>query len=161
MAPWANFFSAAASASAALAGLVFVAVSVNTQRIIKYPHLPARAAATIGALILILVCSMAALAPQPSRALGGEVIVFALLSWLLELWSMRLSFRVPREIPMPRHAALLYAVIGQVQTLPFIAGGILLITGSPRGYAWVAGGSIAVFVFSALSAWVLLIEVLR
>jgi hypothetical protein len=37
-----------AFAPAALAGLVIVAVSVNINSILKYSHLPARAAAAIG-----------------------------------------------------------------------------------------------------------------
>ena len=47
---WTNFFIAAAGASASLAGLVFVALSVNINRILEYPQLPSRAAATIGTL---------------------------------------------------------------------------------------------------------------
>jgi hypothetical protein len=60
-----NFFIAAAGASPALAGLVIVAVSVNINSILKFSHLPARAGAAIGSLILILVASMAALVPPP------------------------------------------------------------------------------------------------
>lgn len=67
---WANFFIAAAGASASLAGLIFVALSVNIDRILKVSHLPARAGATIGNLILILICSVAVLIPQPVLALG-------------------------------------------------------------------------------------------
>jgi hypothetical protein len=74
---WANFFMTAAGASASLAGLVFVALSVNITRILQYPHLPARAGATIASLIQILVCSIAVLIPQPTLALGIEVLVFA------------------------------------------------------------------------------------
>lgn len=38
---WTHFFIAAASASAALAGLVIVAISVNLNRILEFSHLPA------------------------------------------------------------------------------------------------------------------------
>jgi hypothetical protein len=55
-----------------------------------------------------------------------------------------------------------HAVLGQVQVLPFIIGGILLLAGSGRGRYWVAAGSIAIFVFSVMNAWVLLVvEILR
>ena len=102
---WVNFFSTAASASAALAGLVFVAISVNIQSVLKYPHLVARAGATIGALILILVASMAALAPQSERVLGVEIAGFGVLGWILATWSARHAVRArkmsPRLQPRP------------------------------------------------------------
>ena len=84
---WTNFFLAAASASAALAGLVIVAVSVNITRILQFPQLPTRAAATVVNLILILVSSMATLVPQPARVMGFEIAIFGLLSWLFEVRS--------------------------------------------------------------------------
>ena len=39
-APWANFFFAEVGASAALVGLLFVAVSINLKRILEVPGLP-------------------------------------------------------------------------------------------------------------------------
>lgn len=158
---WMNFFSTAAGAAAALAGLVFVAVSVNLQPIIKYPHLPARAGAAIGALVLILVSSMAMLAPQPARVRGGEIAAFGILGWLLEVRAARKSFQAWPQIGRPRYVPWVYALFGQMETLPFLTGGVLLMMNANSGVHWVAAGAIAAFVFSAISAWVLLIEILR
>ena len=44
---WSDLFVAAAGASAALAGLVFVAVSINIERILQYEGLPERALQTV------------------------------------------------------------------------------------------------------------------
>jgi hypothetical protein len=158
---WANFFIAAAGASAALAGLAIVAISVNIARILEFPHLPARAAATVARLVLILVCSMAALAPQPPYALGVETLVFAAGCWFLEIRSNRRAIRAHADLGRPRFESLLESIVGEVQMLPFLLGGILLLTGRPSGYYGVAAGVIAIFIFSTLNVWVLLVEILR
>ena len=50
-ADWASFFTALISAAAALTGLLFVAVSINLDRILKGGRfLPARAAETLAVL---------------------------------------------------------------------------------------------------------------
>jgi hypothetical protein len=158
---WTDFFVAAAGASSALAGLVFVALSVNLSQIIRSTHLPTRAAATIGMLILILVSSMTALIPQRTVLLGAETLVFAMGGSWLQVLSARGGFAARSQLQRPRWESVLNAVLGQIQILPFVIGAILLLTGHAHGLYWVAGGSIAIFVFSALNAWVPLVEILR
>jgi hypothetical protein len=158
---WTDFFVAAAGASAALAGLLFVALSVNISRILQFPHLPARAGATLATLILILVCSMAALIHQPTAALGAEIVVFGIGGWWLKVLAARQGLAARSQLQRPRFESVVEIVTGQIQVLPFIVGGILLLAGHDSGLYWVAGGSIAVFVFSVFNAWVLLVEILR
>jgi modulator of FtsH protease len=158
---WINFVIAAAGASAALAGLVIVAISVNIAKIISYPHLPARAGATIGTLILILVVSMAALVPQGLSLLGIEIIVFGICCWLLQLRAANQMLIVRRERNRPWYESIRGILLGQIQTLPVIIGGILLFIHDPNGFFWIAGGVIAIFIFSMYNAWVLLVEILR
>ena len=55
----------------------------------------------------------------------------------------------------------MWMLVGQLQVLPFILGGISLIAGAGGGLYWLAAGTIAAFIFSMLSTWVLLIEILR
>lgn len=158
---WTNFFIAAAGASASLAGLIFVSLSVNINRIIKVTHLPARAAATIGSLILILICSMAVLMPQSIFALGIELLLFSLLAWAMKVWSAYRAFAERKRTHRPVFEALVETTLGQIQVLPFLAGSFLLILGNGFGFYWIAGGVIAVFVFSVLNGWILLVEILR
>jgi hypothetical protein len=71
---WHDFFVGTIGASAALTGLLFVAISINLQQILKYPQLPGRAAGTLGILVCALVVSGFGLAPgQGNRALGLEI----------------------------------------------------------------------------------------
>jgi hypothetical protein len=74
-APWHDFFMAAVGASAALLGLLFVSLSINIQTILKYPHLPGRAAATLGILLVVLVVCFFGLAPNEGRSVYGWAIV--------------------------------------------------------------------------------------
>ncbi len=150
----------AAGASAALAGLVFVALSVNIAQILRYSNLPSRAAATIGSLILILVSSMAELIHQPIQLLGIEILTFALGGCWMQFWSARQGFAVS-PAKRPAKEALLNAAMGTAQVLPFMLAGFLLIAGRASGLYVMAIGCIAVFILSVLNAWVLLVEILR
>ena len=70
---WHELFVASAGAAAALAGLVFVAVSINVERIIALHGLPERALQTILLLLAAVVVSIVGLVPRarhgwPSRS---------------------------------------------------------------------------------------------
>ena len=73
-AEWTDLFVATAGATAALAGLVFVAVSINLDRIIGEAGLPDRALETLLLLVLVLLVSIVALIPGQS---GGAALVGA------------------------------------------------------------------------------------
>ena len=73
MPEWSDFFVAEVGASAALAGFVIVAISINVARIIAFPWLPGRAAETLVAPTGVLVVSSYMLVPhQPAGQLAGE-----------------------------------------------------------------------------------------
>jgi len=127
---WTDFFVAAAGASAALVGLVIVALSVNLQRIISEQQLPSRGSAAIGALVLTLVGSMAALIHQPMATLAIEILVFAVFAWLLQFWSARQTIVACLESRR--------ITIGQIQVIPFIIGAILLFKWHHAGAYWIA-----------------------
>src|SRR5260370_34067383 len=67
MTGWANFFLAQVGASAALTGLIFVAVSINLTKILAYPTLPGRALEALLYLLTVLVIGTLGLVPgQPA-----------------------------------------------------------------------------------------------
>lgn len=157
---WANFFIASTGAAAALAGLFIVAVSVNVDSIVAATDLPARVGATLGALVMALAVSLAALLRDQSLTwLGAEVLVFATLAWAAKVHALRAMLRARQR--QPRRIVAAEAVSGQSQTVPFLIGGALLVTGSSGGLSWVGVGVIAVFALSMITTWVLLIEVRR
>ena len=158
---WKDFFVTAAGASATLVGLVIVAISVNLRRIIEQPQLPSRGGATVAALVLILVTSMAELIPQSGAALAIEISVFGLLVWLIQLWSARQIVVAYLESRRPLLEAVIGIVIGQIQAVPFIVGGIALFMRLHAGPYWIAWGIVATFILSVVNTWILLVEILR
>jgi len=59
---------AGAGAAGTQTGLLFVAVSINLSRILEFPHLPDRAAGTLGLVMTILLTRILMLVPGRSRA---------------------------------------------------------------------------------------------
>jgi modulator of FtsH protease len=155
---WDNFFVAEAGASAALAGLLFVAVSINLTRILQFPQLPTRAAETLVSLISVLVVSTFALVPGQSMAaygmeIGGTGFVF----WTLQ------SLALSRTYPADRQYSnfVLRVLMNQVPPLPFMVAGGLLIAGRTQSIYWIVPGVLLSFAAGIFGAWVLLIEIQR
>ncbi|MGK2932714.1 MAG: hypothetical protein ACSLFD_08090, partial [Solirubrobacterales bacterium] len=76
-AEWKDLFVATAGASAALAGLVFVAVSINLDRILALEGVTNLALSTLALLIGVLITSMFGLIPNQ----GEESLGIELLAW--------------------------------------------------------------------------------
>ena len=70
--------------TAALAGLLFVAMSINIKEIVAFPSLPTRAAETVIVLVGALVAASAALLPGLStRGLGVLLLGITTVTWLM------------------------------------------------------------------------------
>jgi MFS-type transporter involved in bile tolerance (Atg22 family) len=80
---WSNFLVAETSASAALAGLIFVAMSINLSKIIEYPGVSGRAAEALALLVGVLTIGTLGLAPdQSQRMLGVEFLTVGASLWI-------------------------------------------------------------------------------
>jgi modulator of FtsH protease len=83
---WKDFFVAVSGAASALAGLVFVALSINLSRILEMPGLPARAGETIILLAAALLAALIALIPgQSTQVLGLALGAVGLIAWIVPL----------------------------------------------------------------------------
>jgi len=156
---WSDLFVATAGASAALAGLVFVAVSINIERILKFQGLPERALETVLLLLGVLLVSVVALIPgQSEAALGVELLA---LSLVLGGVIARLPTSHPAGGREPRAWLWGRWSVRVAGTLPFLIGGVSVLAGSGGGLYWVAAGIVFAIAGAVINAWVLLVEILR
>jgi hypothetical protein len=157
---WANFFVAEVGASAALTGLVVVAVSINLSRILAFPHLPGRAAEALFMLGGVLVLTSAALVPhQPMAFFGIETLAVGLVMFSAPLVIQMRWRKAGADIPKLRRSI---RVISSAAPGLFIAvAGLSLTLDWSAGLDLIAAGVILSLVAGVLTTWVLLVEILR
>jgi hypothetical protein len=160
IAAWSNYLSVMAEVAATLTGLVFVAVSINLGRVLSIPGLTGRAAESMMQLFGVVVISTTALIPrQPQVARGIEILIVGSSLWLVQTV---LQVRYLRsKTGHPRYWAVTRIVQTQLANIPLCISGTLLLCGSEAGLYWLAPGFILSLIAGVVSAWVLLVEILR
>jgi hypothetical protein len=157
---WSNFFAAQIGASAALAGLIFVAVSINLSQIVGNPPLVSRCAKAISILIGVLLAATLVLAPgQPLTAVGSELIVLGAALWIA---ATRANYLSSHKNPyVSRLQRIVHLVLTQCATLPFLVCGVSVLLQCGGGLYWLLAGFVFSLVTATVDAWVLLIEIQR
>jgi hypothetical protein len=158
-AEWSDLFVASAGASAALAGLLFVAVSINIERILDFKGLPERALETLAMLLMVLLISILGLMPDQGRlAIGGEVLAVSLVAAVLML---RLPTGHARDESEPRAWLLGRWGARAFAIAPPLIGAVSLLAETGGGLYWVAVGFVFAISGAVTNAWVLMVEILR
>jgi hypothetical protein len=157
---WSEFNVAMVGATAALAGLLIVAMSVNIATIMSSMTLPPRAAASIATLVLAIVaCALALVPGQPVWVYGVELLVVTVVAAVFQAHAIRVIGREAGPSPIER---TLKASIGVLPVAAFLIGSVLMITGADApGLIAAAIGSVLAIVTAIVMAWVVLVEVLR
>ena len=157
---WSSFLSAELGASAALTGLLFVAVSINLSKIIAFPHLTPRAAKALVTLVGILFAVSLCLVPgQPRELLGMELIVVGVFAWAA---ITRTQWAHSRGNPfITRPQKWLHGVLAQMSATPVVVCGASLVCSRGGGLYWLLAAVLISFASALLDAWVLLIEIQR
>ena len=157
---WATFFSAELAALAALTGFVVVAISINLSRILSYPHLPTRAGeALIGPVGAITATSLVLIPDQPAALLGAEIIAVGLVIVIAPIVFQAGVWRLRKEATARER--ITRAATNEGFNLAFVIGGALLFAGARSGLYWIGAGDILCIIAIVLSAWVLMVEILR
>ena len=160
MQAWSAFFQVQAGASAALLGLVFVSLSINSTRIIASKHLPNRALEAMVILFLNLAFSSICLVPgQAERMPAIETLGLVGAVWLI---LSLLHHHTMRHIEYDfTHRAWFNMIVGQVVALSWFLGGLALWFQGEAGVGWLVPSIMLSYVLALLNAWVLLVEINR
>lgn len=157
---WDTFFLAQIGAAGALAGLVFVGVTLNHNAIMCSAHLPNRAQEALMVLLANLIVSALLLVPsQNDFTRGLEVLGVGLVVWIFVSYLHADNFDLVD--PAYRLNAARYALLGQLATAAFPLGGFLLASQwAWAGYA-IAWGCLLSYVAAMANAWILTVEISR
>lgn len=160
VAGWSDFLVAAAGSAAALAGLLFVAISINLARIIDLPGVSGRAGETIILLGATLATSLTALIPHLSTTgLSAALLAITIPAWIVPVGIQIVSIRRRAYFRLSHEAAR--AALHQIASLPGLLAGIALSGLLPGGLTWLAIGIIGSMLVALCNAWILLVEILR
>jgi hypothetical protein len=157
---WDTFFAAQLGASAALAGLLFVGISINMTTILKHSLLVNRALQSLILLGTILVVSSFSLVPDQSVMFLGVELLIVGASVLAMVTS--LSIRNLRAVEKQyRRSQIGESLLAEVAVLSYAAAGIVTITLGSDGVNLLVPAVVVSFVIALIDAWVLLVEINR
>ena len=155
---WHDFYVMAGGAAAALTGLLFVAMSLHSQSIMRHPLYGGRAVGTLISLLTVLFISGAVLIPgQSALVIGIEVGVLALYHLIASYREVRRS-GAAYAILSPRRR-LLELSGASIWIVLFVASAVSLMTGRGGGFYLLAALMPIMFGWNGYVAWVLLTEI--
>ncbi|MEZ2329678.1 hypothetical protein AB6802_08135 [Mesorhizobium sp. RCC_202] len=150
---WHDFFVMVGGGAAALAGLIFVAISINPERIVRNTTHKNRAINMLsGFSAIFMACSLALLGNQYLPALGFEWFFL----WLIATYIFIRGYVVALSSGMSYIGLTLPRLAGG--TLCYLAevlGALFLILGRGTGLYIAAIATIVLFAFLISGAWLL------
>ena len=161
MSEWTEFYMAEVGAAAALAGLLFVSVSVNQQHILALGRMADRGAEALIILFLALIAASLALIPgQSPQLLGAEILAVGILTLVATLLLQRSYLRDLEPTYRRQSTGMIW--LNRVAVAVIVLGGLLLLLrGDTAGLYVIALGILLLFCAAGANAWVLLIEINR
>jgi hypothetical protein len=154
---WDNFFFMVGSGAAALAGLIFVAMSINHEIIIRNTTHKNRAINMLtGFTAVFMASSFALIGNQSLGVLGVEWLVLWLTATALFIWGYVSAIRAGMSsigLNTPRLAG------GTLCYFAEVIGAVLLILGYRAGLYLAAFGISILFAFLISGAWLLMIGI--
>ena len=157
---WSDFCVAQIGASAALAGLVFVGVTINLDAIIATPPLPNRVLRAVLVLATVLFENSVLLAPHLSTF--GTGLAVLLLGLAASTGMLALNRNICRKTAQQYQRQQLFQIVpSQLATLSFVFAGTSVLVSGEGGFSWFLPGTLFCYAAALAEAWVLLIEIKR
>jgi len=156
---WNNFFILVGTGSATLAGLVFVAMTINLQGVAKDATHRYRAINMLsGFTSVFIITSLALMGHQTYRTLGVEWLIVSLLAAAINTNGYIQAFRLPGSL----YALSLFRMIGGSACYSGqIIGSLVLYFGSRTGIYISAIALIVNFYFLISGSWLLILGTLH
>ena len=154
-AQWHDFFLMVGGGAAALAGLVFVAMSINLVTISQDPTHKNRAIGTLtGFTAIFMICSLVLLGDQPLQWVGIEwLIVSAIASFIY----IRGYVRAVQKGGSAAGLSIIRTIGGTICYAAQMAGSILLLLGHVVGLYVAAVAMVISFASLISGAWLLIV----
>ncbi|MFC1405569.1 MULTISPECIES: hypothetical protein [Streptacidiphilus] len=158
---WGNFSLVVGGASAALTGLLFVAVSFNAPRIAEHPALRASAGQTLVLFVLPLLSSILLMVPgQPSWVLGLELTVLAAAAGTVLIVVGRDKAAGADRADHSATARFLrlldHSSPNLLTVLFLLTGGATVLAGHGGGLYWLVPSAVVALVGGVINAWLFL-----
>jgi hypothetical protein len=162
---WSEFAVAHVGGSAALLGLIFVALTINLRDVVASSVLVNRAAEAVILLGGVLATSTVVLIPGQARgALSLELVVLGLgivaVIYVLQRGAAAQAVEPGKPGP-PRGSLTFRRVVGLSAPLLFAIAGFTLGTTTGGGLYWWPAAVVVSYLGALFNAWILLIEILR
>ena len=157
---WNDLLVATAGAASVLAGLIFVGLSINLDKLVGMSAVLLRAAAALALLVSTLSIAILLLIPEQSmRTAGIEVLgVTVAVGGIVLLLSRRSIMRSEEEY---RGNAIALSGLRVAALDPLLASSILLIDRHDTGMDLLVPAFLMSFVVAIVEAWVVLVEIAR
>lgn len=157
VAGWADFANTVAGGAAALAGLMFVGLSLNLTEVLNFEGVAARAAATLGLTIAILLVAVFLATPgQDDAVLAAELAGLGAVT----ASGIAVGTRYQRA-GQHRNRALASMLLLFIPGPLLIVAGVSLWCQAGGGLYWVTAAVATGFASASANAWVLLVEIKR
>jgi hypothetical protein len=151
---WSNFFLMVGGGAAALAGLVFIAMSINLSIITRDATHKNRAIATLtGFTAVFMICALALLGDQSNRSIGVEWLVVTLVPTITYI---RVYIRATKVGRSSVGLSIGRFILGTSCYIAQIIGSALLILGHVLGLYIASVAMVLSFAFFISAAWLLI-----